>query len=34
MKLLTDLERYSKRMLEANTKERAENEKKITYALS
>jgi len=29
--LLTDLERYSKRMLEANFKERSENEKRITY---
>jgi hypothetical protein len=34
MKSLTDLERFSKRMIEANIKERIENEKKIGYALN
>ena len=33
-KMVTDLERHAKRLIEANTKERIENEKKITYALS
>ena len=33
LKLLTDLERHSKRMIEANIKERAENEKKIAFLL-
>lgn len=32
-KLITDLERNAKRLIEGNTKERIENEKKIAYAL-
>lgn len=33
-KLIVDLDRHAKRMLETNSKERIEYEKKISYAIS